>query len=91
MIYEDTIESDELFLNPGWFSAREETFYRLEKTETTFSAVNPNAIFALGVVSSTTSMSHSRSIYNFLDFLGDIGGLLDALKLIAGAFLSLLG
>ena len=29
----------------------------------------------------------SRSIYNFLDFLGDVGGLFEGLKLIAAALL----
>ena len=35
--------------------------------------------------SDTTVLNHSRAIYNILDFLGDIGGLRDALKLIASA------
>ena len=33
---------------------------------------------------------HSRAIYNILDFLGDVGGLLDALKLIAGTLVGLI-
>ena len=33
---------------------------------------------------------HSRAIYNILDFLGDVGGLLDALKLIAGTIVGLI-
>ena len=33
---------------------------------------------------------HSRAIYNILDFLGDVGGLFDALKLIAGTVVGLI-
>ena len=33
-------------------------------------------------------MKHHRSIYTFLDFLGDVGGLLDGLKLIGGLLVS---
>ena len=36
-------------------------------------------------------MVYSRSIYNALDFLGDVGGLFDALKLIGMGILSILG
>ena len=28
-------------------------------------------------------VSHSRAIYNCLDFLGDVGGLFDALRVIS--------
>ena len=41
------------------------------------------------ITASSTGILHSRSIYNALDFLGDVGGLLDALKLIASVLLSL--
>lgn len=34
---------------------------------------------------------HARSIYNALDFLGDVGGLFDALKLIGAAIVSVFG
>ena len=33
--------------------------------------------------------THSRAIYGILDFLGDVGGLFDALKLIAAGIISL--
>ena len=36
-------------------------------------------------------MVYSRSIYNALDFLGDVGGLFDALKLIGAGLISVLG
>ena len=34
-------------------------------------------------------LNNSRSIYNFLDFLGDIGGLFEGLRLIASAIFGL--
>ena len=34
---------------------------------------------------------HSREIYNALDFLGDVGGLFDGLKLIGAGFVALFG
>ena len=36
-------------------------------------------------------LNHSRAIYNLLDFLGDIGGLYDCLKLIAWPLISVFG
>ena len=35
--------------------------------------------------------NHSRSVYSILDYLGDVGGLLDALKLIASASIAPFG
>lgn len=46
------------------------------------------SLYAVSFYASNEKMSHSRQIYNSLDFLGDVGGLLDGLKLI---FSSLLG
>ena len=40
---------------------------------------------------SDTKIKHTRVIYNSLDFLGDIGGLIDALKLIAAMLVSIFG
>ena len=42
------------------------------------------------VRASTLTKVHSRSIYNGLDLLGDVGGLFDGLKLIATPLISLL-
>lgn len=33
----------------------------------------------------------SRAIYNALDFLGDVGGLMDGLKIIGGVIMSFIG
>ena len=34
-LWQETIESEERFLNPGWFGPRGETLYRLEPSKTT--------------------------------------------------------
>ena len=65
MLSEETLESDETFFNPGWFSPREETFYRLEKSPTPLIAENSNSLISLNLLSSNESWSYSRSIYNF--------------------------
>ena len=43
------------------------------------------------IYAQNAGLSHSRAIYNFLDFLGDVGGLYDAFKLIAAMLISVLG
>ena len=35
------------------------------------------------------SQHHHRSIYNFLDWLGDVGGLFDGLKVVGGIIVSM--
>ena len=37
----------------------------------------------LAFVVDSSVLNHTRAIYNVLDFLGDIGGLYDGLKIIA--------
>ena len=39
-------------------------------------------------VASKHQRNFSRSVYSILDYLGDVGGLLDALKLIASALIA---
>ena len=34
----------------------------------------------------TDEISHSKAIYNALDFLGDVGGLYDGIRIVAGTF-----
>ena len=42
------------------------------------------------IYADSEKVSHSRSIYNSLDFLGDVGGLMEGLKMVATPFLGLL-
>ena len=53
-----------------------------------FNALEPNVIGVVTFSASRKVLNHSRAIYNTLDFLGDIGGLSDALKLIASFLVS---
>ena len=48
-----------------------------------------NSLIEVKILLHIEQLNHKRSIYNFLDFLGDVGGLLDALKLIAWSLVSL--
>ena len=42
------------------------------------------------IYADSQKLNNSRSIYNFLDFLGDIGGLFEGLRLIASTLFGLL-
>lgn len=88
LIQKHMIESDDLFFNPGWFGAEEDIIFNLKKDTQPILTQNPNAIALLGFSLHKSVVSHSRAIYNVLDFLGDIGGLRDALKLIAQILVS---
>ena len=52
-------------------------------------STNPNTIGMIGIGLDKTVLNHSRAIYNVLDFVGDIGGLSDGLRLIAWTLLYL--
>ena len=54
------------------------------------SAIQKGVLCKLDILADSTKLFHQRAIYNILDFLGDIGGLLDALKLIAATFVGLI-
>ena len=74
------IESDDLLFNPGWFGAEEKTiFFLANEPNQPIINLNKSVIASVGFSLNKSVVSHSRAIYNFLDFLGDIGGLSDAL------------
>ena len=66
---------------PG-FGKRFHEYYHVESVET-----QPNSdtsiVMRLEFETSSDEIIHSRSVYTFLDFLGDIGGLLDMLIQLA--------
>ena len=68
----------------------EDEFYYLE-IEEDISGFNfiENSLLEIKIILSNDQVNHQRAIYNFLDFLGDVGGLLDALKVIAWSLVSL--
>ena len=43
----------------------------------------PNSLLLIEIYAAKEDLIHSRAVYNFLDFLGDIGGFIDALRFIA--------
>jgi len=45
-------------------------------------------VFSIWIEISPDTVQHSRSVYSVLDWLGDVGGLFDALNLIARVLLS---
>ena len=88
----EEIDSDTIFFNPGWFSSELHEFYKLEdEGDLPRDVTNPDSIIQIFISLDSLINSRSRSIYNVLDFLGDIGGLFDALKLIAEFMVFLLG
>jgi len=52
---------------------------------------NPNSVIQIFITLDSLVINRSRAIYNVLDFLGDIGGLFDALKIIGEFIIALLG
>ena len=46
-------------------------------------------LYAVSILLETDVQHHDRSIYHFLDLLGDVGGLFDALKGISSFILAI--
>lgn len=81
-----------MFFNTGWFDNESYEIYRLEDAnESTRDAQNPESIIEIMIFAKGDVQFRSRAIYNALDLLGDVGGLFDALKLLAQALISLIG
>ena len=88
LLQKETIESDDLLFNPGWFPSAEKTIFSLNDDGKKHAVEDSNVINFVTFSADLKVLNHSRAIYNVLDFLGDIGGLSDALKLIASFFVS---
>ena len=67
------------------------TLYRVEESKIKFPIENDNILREIMVIAATERKGSSRSIYSLLDLLGDVGGLQEALKLIFGSILGLIG
>ena len=85
----ENIDTDENFFNIGWFSSKKMTLYSAEEAENDFLPWKPNTLKGVWVFCGTKSTEHSRSIYNVLNFLGDVGGLREAFKTIFGVAIGL--
>ena len=91
---EQSIESGELFFNPGWFNLKEETIFNVQEGATTIKVLGyegQKIVSGITFGASLDKQTFKRSIYNALNFLGDVGGLRDALTLIGRLFLTLAG
>ena len=76
----------------GLSSPKQTTYYAVETSKTgTIPDAYPKAYIAYWYQMSLHTVSQTRNVYTVLDWLGDIGGLFDALSLIVGALVSLVG
>lgn len=83
------IESEESLVNVGLSDPFEYTFYTLETllTKSASTTSDPNIVFGYRYGVSPNLIKHSRSIYTILDWLGDVGGLMDAFIYIGQALM----
>ena len=74
----------------GLFSqlSKSETFYSIEKTVVQ-PADSKNIFFQAVIEMDLGRTTYNRSVYTIWNCLGDIGGLLDSLKIIGGLFITL--
>ena len=88
---ESVISSQESMYNSLTTEPEEHTFYSIKKLgEVYYSGFIPNQVSGLMIHASPDQIVYERAVYTFLDFLGDVGGLLDALKLIGASLISLI-
>ena len=93
-ITKSQIESNQRFLNPGWFSPSEDSFFSVEGGPWEIAGTGNSASqekLIIQVWAPQETSIYSREIYNVLDFLGDIGGLFDALKIIGASIIGIFG
>ena len=76
------VSSEELLFDLGFQEVIYE-FYMPKIGETIESIDNFGALFQGAIVLDHSITHHKRSIYTVWDFLGDVGGLFDMLKLLA--------
>ena len=79
-IIQHQIDSQQSWIGLGEEPIQSE-YYTVEFKERTFSHFK-DSLFTLSIGMSSDIVVHHRSIYNALDLLGDIGGLLDMLLII---------
>ena len=89
------INSDEYFFNPGWFSEKAVNMFEWTFTSRKFKSASfftDNRIIG-GFFAEINPMQviRHRSIYNFLDYMGDVGGLYWAFSRIGSVFLYFFG
>ena len=65
--------------------------YSIASTEDTVFSPNSDVFQVVEFGINTSVLIHSKAIYNVLIFLGDVGGLNDALKIIVATLYSIFG
>ena len=92
LLTKENIVSEEEFFNPGWFNPNEFTVYSVNNHPSIFVDidVNVNSIAKLYISLDTVALNHSRIIYSVLDLLGDLGGLMDAFRIICWTLVNFL-
>ena len=80
-VAENLIESEEQFFNPGWFNPTDHRFFSLTKGGRR-PIIDSDSVGGLHIEMDIDQTIYKRSIYNALDFLGDVGGLKEALNQI---------
>ena len=86
------VESEERWLGLNLLPATEESWFEIEEVPINVRAreldvvTNGKPFFKFRIFLSPDKQMYKRSIYTFLDWVGDVGGLLDGLKLV-GAML----
>ena len=86
-IKKETLESEESFNGFG-LDTREETYYTSQRISSIYKY--PDILCGFRIQTSDEIISNSRSIYNALDFLGDVGGLFDMLCIVGNICLQFL-
>ena len=91
-LIKEELDTEKKFFDPGWFGPESIDFYMLkDESAPARDNLNPNSIISAYIELKGTATVRSRAIYNALDLLGDVGGLFNALKLIAQALMYLIG
>ena len=58
-----------------------------ESKQQVYRSVAPDEIFSSGFYLDDSEVTLTREVYNFFDFLGDIGGIFDLLVMVMGIFM----
>ena len=78
---ENTIKQNELKRKDNYvlyYKTHFETFYQMEREAKSYNTF-PNTLLTQNIAIHQDTVSHTREVYNILDYLGDVGGLLDGI------------
>ena len=93
MLRENQIETEDVLLQLGVNGVNDWTFFDLAWVEMRRDLIendfyfNPNILYSAQIFLDDIIIEHSRSIYGIIDFLGDIGGILEILSMFVHFFI----